>query len=48
MVVDSMSSPKFEDFWKKRDAEGNYLRPIGAYRPTYGAFLLKTSSNLKI
>lgn len=38
---------KFEDFWKKRDAEGNYLRPIGAYRPTYGAFFIEDKFQLK-
>lgn len=27
--------PSFNDFWTKKDARGDYLRPIGAFRPIY-------------
>lgn len=27
--------PSFKDFWTKKDARGDYSRPIGAFRPIY-------------
>ncbi|MEZ5045497.1 MAG: carboxypeptidase regulatory-like domain-containing protein [Chitinophagaceae bacterium] len=27
--------PSFNDFWTKKDARGDYLRPVGAFRPIY-------------
>ncbi len=29
------SHPSFNDFWTKKDARGDYERPIGAFRPIY-------------
>lgn len=31
----SKTQPSFNDFWTKKDANGDYARPIGAFRPIY-------------
>ncbi|XZF13574.1 carboxypeptidase regulatory-like domain-containing protein [Chitinophagaceae bacterium MMS25-I14] len=37
----------FNDFWTKKDANGNYTRPIGAYRPNYLAGYLTDNIRFK-
>jgi outer membrane receptor protein involved in Fe transport len=37
----------FDDFWKQKDANGNYTRPIGAYRPNYLAGYISDNIRFK-
>jgi Carboxypeptidase regulatory-like domain/TonB-dependent Receptor Plug Domain len=37
----------FNDFWTQKDANGNYTRPIGAFRPNYIAGYLLDNFNYK-
>lgn len=37
----------FEDFWKLKDADGNYVRPINAFRPVYIAGYLQDKFSFK-
>ncbi|GIV34010.1 MAG: hypothetical protein KatS3mg031_1545 [Chitinophagales bacterium] len=41
------SEPSFEDFFKQKDAEGNYTRPIGSHRPIYMAAYIQDKFNFK-
>jgi len=37
----------FNDFWTKKDANGNFTRPIGAYRPNYLAGYISDNIRFK-
>jgi len=39
--------PSFDDFFKEKDANGNYTRTIGAFRPIYSAAFIQDKFNLK-
>ncbi len=41
------SQPSFDDYFKKKDANGNYTRPIGAYRPIYSSAFIQDKFNFK-
>ncbi len=41
------SEPSFEDFFKQKDANGNYTRPIGSHRPIYLAAFIQDKFNFK-
>lgn len=35
------TQPSFADYWKAKDADGNFTRPIGSYAPIYSAFFIQ-------
>lgn len=39
--------PSFKDFWTAKDAEGNYTRPLGAFRPIYMAGYIQDKFSFK-
>lgn len=39
--------PSFKDFWTAKDAEGNFTRPIGAFRPIYMAGYIQDKFSFK-
>ena len=39
--------PTFDDFFKKKDENGNYTRPIGAFRPIYSSAYIQDKFNFK-
>ncbi|MDZ4845350.1 MAG: TonB-dependent receptor [Chitinophagales bacterium] len=41
------SDPSFDDFFKKKDANGNFTREIGAFRPIYSSAYIQDKFNFK-
>jgi hypothetical protein len=41
------SRPSFEDFWKKKDANGNYERPVAPFQPLYVAGYIQDNFKFK-
>lgn len=41
------SDPSFDDFFKKKDANGNFTREIGAFRPIYSSAFIQDKFNFK-
>ncbi len=39
--------PSFEDFWREKDANGNFTRAIGAFRPIYSSVYIQDKFNFK-
>ncbi len=39
--------PSFNDFFTEKDADGNYLRNVGAFRPIYTAFFVQDKFQFK-
>ncbi len=43
----STSQPAFNDFFTKKDKDGNYTREVGAFRPIYTAFFIQDKFQFK-
>ncbi|HXH17875.1 MAG TPA: carboxypeptidase regulatory-like domain-containing protein [Chitinophagales bacterium] len=41
------TQPSFDDFFKQKDANGNYTRAIGAFRPIYASAFIQDKFNFK-
>ncbi len=41
------SRPSFEDFWKKKDANGNFERPVAPFQPLYVAGYIQDNFKFK-